>query len=219
MRVFIIALLASMLLLAGCIGGGERDVNYVLKDSVDEGEVNAAQGSPVQGEESGNIAGIDPKIFSDEEANKMMNENNPVVVFETSKGKVRAEIFVEEAPITGENFISLVESGFYNNLTFHRVESGFVVQGGDPKGDGTGGSNKTIKLEIKPELRHNIGSLGMARSQDPDSASSQFYFVTGEASFLDGQYAVFGQVLDDGMEVVNKLKIGDRMQKVYVEKE
>ncbi|PIT84632.1 peptidylprolyl isomerase [Candidatus Micrarchaeota archaeon CG10_big_fil_rev_8_21_14_0_10_45_29] len=148
----------------------------------------------------------------------MMNEKNPVVVFETTKGKVRAEIFEQEAPITAKNFISLVEGGFYNNLTFHRVEPGFVVQGGDPKGDGTGGSNKTIQLEIVPKLKHNIGSLGMARAQDPNSASSQFYFVTGEASFLDGQYAVFGQVLDDGMEVVSKLKIGDRMQKVYVEK-
>ena len=147
-----------------------------------------------------------------------MNKNNPVVVFETTKGTFKAEIYVNEAPITGANFMKLVRSGFYNNLTFHRVVPGFVVQGGDPKGDGTGGSNETIPLEIKPNLKHKLGSLAMARSQDPNSASSQFYVVTGEASFLDGNYAVFGQVLGNGMDVVQTIKVGDRMTKVYEQK-
>ena len=152
------------------------------------------------------------------EVKNMSPAKNPIVVFETAKGTFKAEIFVKEAPITGANFMNLVRSGFYDNLTFHRVEPGFVVQGGDPKGDGTGGSGKNIPLEIKPNLRHSIGSLAMARAQDPNSASSQFYIVTGEASFLDGQYAVFGKVLGNGMEVVQKIKVGDRMAKVYEEK-
>ncbi|MFH1094806.1 MAG: peptidylprolyl isomerase [Candidatus Micrarchaeota archaeon] len=143
---------------------------------------------------------------------------NPVVVFETTKGTFKAEIFVNEAPISGNNFMTLVRSGFYDNLSFHRVEPDFVVQGGDPKGDGTGGSGQTIPLEIKPNLKHVYGSLGMARSNDPDSASSQFYFVTGPASFLDGQYAVFGKVNGNGMDMVQNIRVGDRMTKVYEQK-
>jgi len=149
--------------------------------------------------------------------NETTSAKNPVVVFETNKGTFKAEIFLKEAPITAGNFVTLVKSGFYNNLTFHRVEPNFVVQGGDPLGTGMGGSGKTIPLEIKPNLRHNIGTLAMARSSDPNSASSQFYVVTGPASFLDGSYAVFGQVQGNGMDTVNKLKVGDRMTKVYVE--
>lgn len=142
---------------------------------------------------------------------------NPVVVFETNRGAFKAEIFLKEAPITSSNFLGLVSSGFYNNLTFHRVVPNFVVQGGDPLGTGMGGSGKTIPLEVKVNLKHNIGTLAMARSSDPNSASSQFYVVTGPASFLDGQYAVFGQVQGSGMDVVNKLVVGDRMTKVYLE--
>jgi peptidyl-prolyl cis-trans isomerase B (cyclophilin B) len=146
----------------------------------------------------------------------MSMQKNPIVVFETTKGTFKAEIYQKEAPITANNFLGLVNSGFYNNLTFHRYEPNFVIQGGDPEGDGTGGSNKTIKLEIVPGLTHDVGALGMARSDDPNSASSQFYVVTGEAHFLDGQYAVFGKVTE-GMDVVYKLRKGDRMTKVYVE--
>lgn len=143
---------------------------------------------------------------------------NPVVVFETSKGNFSAEIFVKEAPITGNNFMKLVRSNFYNGLTFHRYEPNFVIQGGDPKGDGTGGAGQQIPLEIKPNLRHKLGTLAMARSSNPNSASSQFYVVIGPASFLDGQYAVFGQVQGEGMKVVNQLRVGDKMNKVYEEK-
>jgi len=139
---------------------------------------------------------------------------NPVVVFETTKGTFKAEIFEKQAPITAANFLTLVSSGFYDNLTFHRYVPDFVIQGGDPKGDGTGGSGKTIQLEIVSSLKHGLGTLGMARSNDPDSASSQFYIVIGKADFLDGQYAVFGNVTD-GMDVVMKLGKGDRMIKVY----
>ena len=140
---------------------------------------------------------------------------NPIVVFETTKGTFSAEIYEKEAPVTAGNFLSLVRSGFYNNLTFHRYVSGFVIQGGDPNGDGTGGSGNTIPLEINKNLTHGIGSLGMARASDPDSATSQFFIVIGEAGFLDGEYAIFGKVTQ-GMEVVYQLRKGDRMVRVYI---
>ena len=136
-------------------------------------------------------------------------------IIETDKGAVKAELYTDKAPITTKNFIELANSGFYNGLKFHRVEPGFVVQGGDPKGDGTGGSGKNIPLEIKPELKHIRGALGMARSQEPDSASSQFYITLAETPFLDGNYAVFGKVTQ-GMDVVEKIKAGDKMNKVYI---
>ena len=136
-------------------------------------------------------------------------------IIETGKGTIKAELYTEKAPITTKNFIDLADSGFYNGLKFHRVVPGFVAQGGDPKGDGTGGSGKTIPLETSPELKHVKGALGMARSQNPDSASSQFYITLDETPSLDGSYAVFGKVVQ-GMDVVEKIKVGDNMDKVYV---
>jgi len=122
------------------------------------------------------------------------------------------ELYPDKMPITAENFIKLVEDGFYNGLKFHRVEH-WVVQGGDPKGDGTGGPGWTIKLETNPTLKNLRGSVAMARSQDPDSAGSQFYILKKDASWLDGQYAVFGTVTE-GMEIVDALKMGDTMLSV-----
>lgn len=134
---------------------------------------------------------------------------------ETDKGTIKAELYVKQAPITTKNFIDLANSGFYNGLTFHRIEPGFVIQGGDPKGDGTGGSGKTIPLEINSELKHVKGALAMARTQDPNSATSQFYITLAETPFLDGQYAVFGKVVQ-GMDVVGKIQVGDKMNKVTI---
>lgn len=141
-----------------------------------------------------------------------------IAVIETDKGAIRAELYTEKAPITAKNFIDLANSGFYNGLTFHRVEPGFVVQGGDPNGDGTGGSGKDIPLEIHNDLRHDEGALGMARSQDPNSASSQFYITLAPAHFLDGNYAVFGKVVS-GMDAAKKLQAGDKMNKVHITEE
>ena len=146
-----------------------------------------------------------------EEGNKM----SKYVVIETNKGTIKAELYTEKAPITTKNFINLTNSGFYNGLTFHRVEKNFVIQGGDPKGDGTGGSGKNIPLEINPELKHVEGALGMARSQEPNSASSQFYITLAPTPFLDGNYAVFGKVVS-GMEVAKKIQVGDKMNNVYI---
>lgn len=140
---------------------------------------------------------------------------NRIVTIVTETGTIKFELYEKETPITTKNFIELAESKFYDGLTFHRVEPGFVVQGGDPKGDGTGGSDKNIPLEIAPGLSHVKGAVGMARSQDPDSASSQFYICLEDAKFLDGNYAVFGQVIE-GQDVVEKLEVGDKMVKVTV---
>lgn len=148
---------------------------------------------------------------------------NPIVTLETSKGTIKMEIFVDQAPTTAHNFLDLVEKGFYNGLNFHRVEPGFVIQGGCPKGTGTGNyvdpaTNKTrhIALEVKPNLKHDkAGMVAMARSNDPNSASCQFYITLDKASFLDMQYAVFGRVTE-GQDVVNNIRVGDKMTTVSV---
>lgn len=113
------------------------------------------------------------------------------------------------APVTVDNFVSLAQSGFYNGLTFHRIMDGFMIQGGDPLGNGTGGSDKTIKGEfsgngVDNPITHVRGAVSMARSQDMDSASSQFFIVQADSTFLDGQYAGFGYVTD-GMDVVDQI--------------
>ncbi len=142
---------------------------------------------------------------------------NPIAVIVTNKGEFRFELYEKRAPTTAANFIGLGESGFYDGLTFHRYEPGFVIQGGDPQGTGMGGSDKTIPLEIHPELKHIEGAVAMARSQDPNSASSQFYVTLAPAHPLDGSYAVFGQVTS-GMDVVQSLRAGDKMEKVTIER-
>ncbi len=131
-------------------------------------------------------------------------EENRIANIETSMGAMTVELHEERAPDTTSNFIELANRGFYNDLTFHRVIDDFMIQGGDPKGDGTGGSGKTIKLETHPELTHVDGAVAMARSQHPDSASSQFYICDGAQPMLDGQYAVFGRVIN-GMDVVRAI--------------
>jgi peptidyl-prolyl cis-trans isomerase B (cyclophilin B) len=134
-----------------------------------------------------------------------------------SGGQIRMEFFPEDAPKTVENFITLTKKGYYNGLTFHRVVPGFVVQGGDPKGNGTGGPGYTIKAEFN-KRKHERGSLAMARSQHPDSAGSQFYITYGPQPHLDGNYTVFGQVVS-GMEHVDRIKQGDRMTSVVIVEE
>jgi cyclophilin family peptidyl-prolyl cis-trans isomerase len=137
-------------------------------------------------------------------------------VIETNKGTIRFKLYEDEAPITASNFIELAEKGFYDGLKFHRVVPGFVIQGGDPKGNGTGGSGKNIKLEVSPGLKHTDGAVAMARSQHPDSASSQFYITLGPQPSLNMQYAVFGQVTE-GFDVVKQIEVGDTMTSVKIE--
>ena len=129
---------------------------------------------------------------------------NRIAVIETSMGTITAELYETRAPNTTANFIGLAERGFYDGLIFHRVINNFMIQGGCPEGTGMGGSGTNIELEIHPELTHVDGALAMARSSHPDSASSQFYICDGAQSRLDGQYAVFGMVIN-GMDVVRAI--------------
>jgi peptidyl-prolyl cis-trans isomerase B (cyclophilin B) len=139
-------------------------------------------------------------------------------IIDTDRGEVVLELYAAEAPKTVANFEKLSKDGFYNKLTFHRVEPGFVVQGGDPAGNGTGGPGYELPAEISPTEKHVRGALAMARRGDqvnPDrkSSGSQFYICLEPAPFLDGQYTVFGGVVE-GMNVVDKIKIGDHIKKV-----
>lgn len=158
---------------------------------------------------------------------------NPIVTFEMADGKTfRAELYPDVAPNTVNNFISLVRKGFYDGIIFHRVIAGFMIQGGDPDGIGTGGPGYHIKGEfsangVKNALRHTRGVLSMARAGHPDSAGSQFFVMHADADYLDGQYAAFGKVTE-GMETVDAIaktptdfrdrpKTEQRMKRVTVE--
>jgi cyclophilin family peptidyl-prolyl cis-trans isomerase len=130
---------------------------------------------------------------------------NRIAVLETGKGTIRFQLHEDKAPITTANFIRLAKRGFYDGLIFHRVIDDFVIQTGDPLGTGMGGSEETIVLEINKNLTHTDGAVGMARSSNPNSASSQFYICDGpQHKSLDGKYAVFGQVIE-GMDVVRAI--------------
>ena len=151
--------------------------------------------------------------------NQISNESEENNMYSTGKhhaeivvknyGTIALELYADVAPITVENFANLVNEGFYNGLTFHRIISGFMIQGGDPLENGTGGSSKTIKGEfasngVKNSISHVRGTISMARSSMPNSASSQFFIVHQDSTFLDGKYAAFGTVTS-GMEVVDKI--------------
>jgi peptidyl-prolyl cis-trans isomerase B (cyclophilin B) len=172
-----------------------------------------------------------------------LNGKATVVMQIEKKGTITIELDGIDAPISAGNFVDLVQRGFYNGLTFHRVvrqPQPFVVQGGDPKGIGTGGyipaggtAERRIPLEIKPQgaktptysqtittkpqLRHKRGAIAMARSQSPDSASSQFYFTLANIDFLDGNYAVFGNITQ-GLEVMDRIEKGDKITSAKVTK-
>lgn len=147
----------------------------------------------------------------------MPETKNRTATIETGKGTIKFELYEDLAPITAANFIELAGKQFYDGLKFHRVEPGFVIQGGCPYGTGTGGSGKNIPLEVSPNLKHGAaGAVAMARSSDPNSASSQFYITLGAASFLDNNYAVFGRVTE-GLDVVQQIRVGDVMNRVTID--
>jgi cyclophilin family peptidyl-prolyl cis-trans isomerase len=139
----------------------------------------------------------------------------PAAVISMEKGgEFRIDFYAEDAPKTVENFVTLAKKGFYDGLTFHRVQPGVLVHGGDPRGDGSGGPGYTIKAEFNKQ-KHVRGAVAMARLVSPDSAGSQFYIMLAGAGELDGQYAVFGKVTS-GMEVVDRIALGDKMKTVKI---
>lgn len=141
-------------------------------------------------------------------------QDSPLVTITMENGdEIEVELYPDIAPNTVDNFITLAEDGFYDGLTFHRIVPGFMIQGGDPNGNGTGGPGYSIKGEFDSngfdnDLKHDRGVISMARSQDPDSAGSQFFIMTEESPHLDGDYAAFGQVIE-GMDVVDDIASTD----------
>lgn len=157
------------------------------------------------------LAGCGTKGESKKENSSQTDNSDDTKVQITVKeyGTIEVALDEEAAPLTVENFLKLTEEGFYDGLTFHRIIDGFMIQGGDPKGNGTGGSDETIKGEfsengVENPLSHTRGAISMARSQGYDSASSQFFIVQEDSTYLDGQYAAFGYVTE-GMDVVDKI--------------
>ena len=143
------------------------------------------------------------------ESTASYTDNPKVEITVRDYGTITLELYPDVAPLTVDNFVKLCNEGFYDGLTFHRVMSGFMIQGGDPQGNGTGGSDETIKGEfaangVKNELSHKRGVISMARAKSPDSASSQFFIVHQDSEFLDGSYAAFGAVTE-GIEVVDAI--------------
>jgi cyclophilin family peptidyl-prolyl cis-trans isomerase len=146
-------------------------------------------------------------------------EGKKIAVIEMPKGRIAIELYDDDAPLTVANFVRLARAGFYDGLTFHRVvkePKPFVVQGGDPLGNGMGGPGYTIEGEFSPTRVHAEGAVAMARSADPNSAGSQFYIALAPAPHLDGKYAIFGQVIE-GMDIVNGIVQGDIMNRVTIE--
>ncbi len=160
-----------------------------------------------------------------------MSIKHPIIKIRMREGgDMLLELMPEKAPLTVENFLKLVRSGFYDGLTFHRIISGFMIQGGDPDGNGTGGSDEEIKGEfsengVPNDLSHERGVISMARAQDPNSASSQFFICHADAKFLDGKYAAFGKMTEgfpeldrlaaletDGMDYPREVPVIDRIE-------
>ncbi len=188
----------TVLLGASCLTGcGSTDNNTAADKNVS----SAAVSSPA--------ADADSNVASDNEDSDLLSGKHHVKIKVKDYGTISVELDADVAPITVTNFVDLAKDGFYDGLTFHRIISGFMIQGGDPLGNGTGGSDKTIKGEfsengVENSISHVRGTISMARSQDYDSASSQFFIMHKDNPGLDGQYAAFGTVTK-GMEVVDKI--------------
>lgn len=169
------------------------------------------------------IAGMSFNTLLDQQKGENRTVANRIAVFTTNKGTFEVELFEDKVPITTKNFIDLSEKGFYDGLIFHRVIDGFMIQGGDPKGNGTGGPGYTIPDEFDPTLKHNgEGILSMANA-GPNTGGSQFFITLAATPWLDNHHAVFGKVID-GMDVVRdightKTEYGDRpIDDVVIEK-
>ena len=146
---------------------------------------------------------------SSDDNKNLLSGKHHIAIEVSNYGTIEVELDADAAPITVTNFVNLANSGFYNGLTFHRVIDGFMIQGGDPKGDGTGGSSETIKGEfsrngIENNISHIRGTISMARSSANNSASSQFFIMQKDTPSLDGQYAAFGTIIS-GMDIVDKI--------------
>ena len=213
MRKYILLLLCILTLaLSGCgskkdaapaDSGAEKTEQTDMKETA--AEADKAQETAAEAGESEEQA----VEQADEQSEELLSGEHHIVISVKDYGDISLTLDADAAPITVTNFIGLAKSGFYDGLTFHRIIDGFMIQGGDPLGNGTGGAEKTIKGEfasngVQNPIAHTEGVISMARSQFKDSASSQFFIMVGDASYLDGEYAAFGHVTE-GLDIVKKI--------------
>lgn len=194
-RKFLLTAMAAMMfgvLLTGCGSSEKAPVDTVVDEKT--------------AEEAGFSDGTENDVL---DTSELLSGKHHAEITVKDYGTIKVELDADSAPITVTNFVELAQVGFYDGLTFHRIMDGFMMQGGDPLGDGTGGSDRTIKGEfssngVENSLSHTKGAISMARSSNPNSASSQFFIVETDSTFLDGEYAVFGYVTE-GIEIVEKI--------------
>jgi len=223
----------GLLALTGCSAKAEKSVG----DSTTKTSTEASSGATADATDPAQEGALYTPTY--------VPTGSEIAVIKTSKGTIKVKLFGTDAPIHVGNFVELAQKGFYDKVKFHRLEPGFVIQGGDPQTSelsseqvvelvnaqksgafengqpmlGTGGPGYAIKGEFDPATnpnKHVDGSLAMARSQSPDSGGSQFYFTLGPQSFLDGQYTVFGRTTE-GLDVIHKLGVGDEILSVTIE--
>ena len=211
----ILALMLAGSLLVGC-GSSDADTDATTKDATSQDATDGDTTDTDSGSAAATQPGEEPLYTP-----SYQPSGNEIAVIKTPKGVIKLKFYPKDAPNHVAAFIELAQKGFYDGTKFHRVEPGFVVQGGDPlsKTDdpmvGTGSPGYRLKAEFNSQP-HVDGTLAMARSQDPDSAGSQFYICLGAQPMLDGQYTVFGQVIS-GMDVVRQIAVGDVMESVTIE--
>ncbi len=204
----ILSIILAASLFAGC--GSEGDASGTGQEDAEESQEDAS------GTGQEDASGTDAEAVEGQEAQGggtdaegSLTGLHHVEIEIENYGTLALELDADTAPVSVTNFVNLANDGFYNGLTFHRIISGFMIQGGDPLGNGTGGSDAQIKGEfasngVENNISHKRGVISMARSNEPDSASSQFFIVHEDSTFLDGEYAAFGQVTE-GMEIVDQI--------------
>ncbi len=173
------------------------------------GAVSLAECGEKKASETASEGSTESKEASQTQEKDLLSGKHHAEIVIKDHGTIKVELDADSAPITVTNFVNLAKDGFYDGLTFHRIMEGFMMQGGDPAGNGTGGSDETIKGEfasngVENPISHKRGTISMARAQDPDSGSSQFFIVHEDSTFLDGDYAAFGTVTE-GMDIVDDI--------------
>lgn len=202
----IIAIMALVVcMFAGC-GSKKSNTSSNANSGTSSSESAKQEETAVPKSTESTDAGSD---ISSSDDTKQLSGKHHVVIKVKKYGNIKVELDADTAPISVTNFVNLAKKGFYDGLTFHRIIDGFMIQGGDPSGDGTGGSDETIKGEfsdngVENNISHVRGTISMARSSENDSASSQFFIVQSDSTYLDGQYAGFGTVTS-GMDIVDKI--------------
>ena len=202
----IIAIMALVVcMFAGC-GSKKSNTSSNANSGTSSSESAKQEETAVPESTESTDAGSD---ISSSDDTKQLSGKHHVVIKVKKYGNIKVELDADTAPISVTNFVNLAKKGFYDGLTFHRIIDGFMIQGGDPSGDGTGGSDETIKGEfsdngVETNISHVRGTISMARSSENDSASSQFFIVQSDSTYLDGQYAGFGTVTS-GMDIVDKI--------------